>query len=253
MELSRFQRQHLLDQGYVVIPGVVPRIMVDAALKAINTSLGQGIDPVQVPTYRSRLFCPELQGQPVATDLFNRTPARALVESLVGEGNLKPVTGAQIALRFPIAGEPPAQFSCHLDGMYSPLNGVQEGTISNFTMLAVVLLSDVPEPYMGNFTVWPGTHHQFEAYFREHGPDALLHGMPPIDYPEPVQICGRAGDLVLTHYQLAHTAGPNASPHVRYAAIYRCYHVEHGSCRKEAMTDVWLEWPAVRELITEPA
>jgi hypothetical protein len=246
MTLNRFQAQAMYEQGYVVIPGVVPRVMVDAALRAVNANLGQGIDPEKVPIYQSRSFCPELQSAAVMTDLFNATPARALVESFVGEGNLRPVGGAQIALRFPRDADPPSRLGGHLDGMYSPLNGVAAGTISNFTMLAVILLSDVPAPWSGNFTVWPGTHHGFESYFREHGPEALLQGMPPIEYPEPVQICGRAGDLVLAHYQLAHAAGPNSSPHVRYAAIFRCHHVDHGSHRPEAMTDLWLEWPAVR-------
>lgn len=255
MELTRAQKQQLYEQGYVAIRGVVPPIMVDAALRAINASLGEGIDPEQVSTYRSRSFCPELQGQPALLDLVRGTPAWRLAESLVGEGNLRPVGGAQIALRFPSLNEP-GPLHCHLDGMYSPLNGVAKGTLSNFTMLAVVLLSDLPGPYAGNFTVWPGTHRQFETWFREHGPDSLLDGMPPIDYPEPVQLTGRAGDLILTHYQLAHGVAPNASPHIRYAAIYRLHHVEHGTCRKEAMTDLWLEWPGIREAIAaarEPA
>ena len=36
MNLSQAQTQQLHDQGYVVIPGVIPREMVDAALKAID-------------------------------------------------------------------------------------------------------------------------------------------------------------------------------------------------------------------------
>ncbi|NUP98733.1 MAG: hypothetical protein HUU35_02635 [Armatimonadetes bacterium] len=248
MQLSQAQKEHLYEQGYVAIRGVVPPLMVEVALRTINASLGEGIDPAQVPSYRSRSFCPELQGHPALVDLMMGTPAWRLAESLLGEGNLRPISGAQIALRFPSLQEP-APPRCHLDGMYSPLNGVPQGTYSNFTMLAVVLLSDLPGPYAGNFTVWPGTHRQFEAWFREHGPDSLLDGMPAIDYPEPVQLTGRAGDLILTHYQLAHGVAPNASPHCRYAAIYRLHHVEHGSCRKEAMTDLWLEWPAIREAI----
>ncbi|MCC7492156.1 MAG: phytanoyl-CoA dioxygenase family protein [Fimbriimonadaceae bacterium] len=250
MKLTLEQRQSIRRDGYAVIPGVVPQVMIDAALNQINAALGEGIDPAQVPVYRSRSFCPELQGHPELVGLFNDSPARALAESLLGAGQLRPVTGAQIALRFPRVGDPPPRIGCHLDGMHSALNGVKAGTYGNFTMLAVVLLSDVPGPWCGNFTVWPGTHHQFEAWFREHGPDSLLDGMPPIDYPEPVQITGQAGDLVLCHYQVAHAAGPNLSPHVRYACIYRVYHVDHGSCRPAAMTDIWLEWPAIRELLS---
>ncbi len=248
MKLSLEQRQQILSDGYTIIPGAIPRVMVEQALNAINADLGEGIDPEQVPIYRSRSFCPALQSSPVITDLFNKTPVLPLVESLLGEGQVRPVGGGQLAIRFPRIGDPPDRLGCHLDGMYSKLNGVKEGSISNFTMLAVVLLSDLTGPWQGNFTVWPGSHLKFEAWFREHGPESLLDGMPAIDYAEPRQLTGQAGDVVLCHYQVAHAAGPNVSPHVRYAAIFRVHHLEHGSHRPEAMTNLWLEWPGIREL-----
>src|SRR5207248_11508361 len=65
-------------------------------------------------------------------------------------------------------------------GMHSPTNGVPEGVIRNFTMLVAVFLSEVAGPYSGNFTVWPGTHHEYERYFSQHSPQSLLEGMPPI-------------------------------------------------------------------------
>ena len=74
--------------------------------------------------------------------------------------------------------------------MHSPNNGVPKGVIRNFTILVGVYLSHVPHPYAGNFTVWPGTHHVYEKYFQEHGPESLLEGMPPVELPEPHQITG---------------------------------------------------------------
>ena len=114
-------------------------------------------------------------------------------------------------------------------------------------MLVAIYLSDVPNPYAGNFTVWPGTHRAFERYFRQHGAEALLDGMPPIDLPRPRQITGAAGDIILAHYQIAHTAAPNVSPHTRYAVFFRMRHVDHPSFRPEAMTDIWLEWEGLRD------
>jgi len=176
MKLSLEQRQQILSDGYTIIPGAIPRVMVEQALNAINADLGEGIDPEQVPIYRSRSFCPALQSSPVITDLFNKTPVLPLVESLLGEGQVRPVGGGQLAIRFPRIGDPPDRLGCHLDGMYSKLNGVKEGSISNFTMLAVVLLSDLTGPWQGNFTVWPGSHLKFEAWFREHGPNRCSTG-----------------------------------------------------------------------------
>jgi ectoine hydroxylase-related dioxygenase (phytanoyl-CoA dioxygenase family) len=249
MQLNHRQKRVIYEQGYVHVPGVVPEIMVKAALRAINGSLGQGIDPERLPIFRSQSYCPELQGKPVITDLLNKTPAWALAESAVGAGNLKPAGGGQIALRFPSDQDPPTGSRPHLDGMYSPTNGVPEGEIRNFTLLAGVMLSDVTEDHSGNFTVWPGTHRLFENYFREHGPESLLNGMPKVEMPEPVQLKGRAGDVVLCHYQLAHGITPNVSPHIRYAIYFRLTHVDHAAQKWETMTDIWREWPGVREAV----
>ncbi|HZO89975.1 MAG TPA: phytanoyl-CoA dioxygenase family protein [Chthonomonadaceae bacterium] len=246
MELTHAQKQAFYDQGYVQVPGVVPRVMVDAALKAINHSVGEGIPTDQVVTMRSRSYCTELQREPVITDLLNKTPAWSLAESLIGPGKIRPVDSGQIALRFPGTQDPPNRPRAHLDGMHSPHNGVPEGTIQNFTMLVGVLLSDLHQPYSGNFTVWPGTHHCYERYFQEHTPQSLLDGMPPIEMPEPVQIQGKAGDVVLVHYELAHSAAPNVSPHVRYAIFFRLTHVDHEEHKWEAMTDIWLEYEGMR-------
>lgn len=248
MQLSIPQKKQFYETGYLQVPGVVPQVMVDAALHAINRSLGEGVAREDIATMRSQSYCTELQTDPVITDLLNATPAWKLAESLIGAGQFKPVHGGQIALRFPSNVDPPPAPSPHLDGMHSPTNGVPFGEIRNFTMLVGVLLSDLKAPFSGNFTVWPGTHHQYEQYFREHTPQALLNGMPPIELPEPVQITGHAGDIVLVHYELAHAAAINVSPHIRYAIFFRLVHVNHAEQKWESMTDIWLEYAGMREL-----
>ena len=154
----------------------------------------------------------------------------------------------QIALRFPGLQDPHGEPRPHIDGMYSPTNGVEKGTIGSFTALLAVLLSDLPEPYAGNFTVWPGSHAQNAAFFREHGPESLLNGMPAVTMRDPVQITGRAGDAVLAHYLLAHGVAPNASPHVRYAIFFRLTHVDHERQKWESMVDPWLQWEGVKDV-----
>ena len=248
MTLSFAQKQEIIDSGYVKVPGVVPRAMLDAALRAINSSVGDGMNVDEMMTFRSRSYCPELQDAPVITDLLYRTPAWKLAESAIGTGRIDPPATAQIALRFPSLQDPPPEPDGHLDGVHSPHNGVPKGEIRNFTMLVGIYLSDVPNPYAGNFTVWPATHRAFERYFREHGAEALFAGMPPIDLPRPRQITGAAGDIILAHYQIAHTAAPNVSPHTRYAVFFRLRHVDHPNFRPEAMTDIWLEWEGLRDV-----
>jgi hypothetical protein len=245
MQLSPEQKQHFVDQGYVHISQAVSRAQVNAALRAINHSLGEGVPAETIETFRAQTYCPELRRDSIITDLYNRSHAAELAEALIGPGKVKPVTGGQIALRFPSLVQSPPPPGPHLDGMYTPTNGVPKGKIASFTMLLGVMLSDVADAFAGNLTVWPGTHRMYEQYFREHGPESLLEGMPPVTLPQPVQLMGHAGDIVLCHYQLAHGVALNVSPHIRYAIYFRLHHVDHDARWKEAMTNIWLEWGGV--------
>jgi hypothetical protein len=248
MELTGAQKQALYDQGFVNFPGIVPRELVDRALRAINASLGsQGIDPNNLTKFRAQSYCPELTASPAITGLINDSPVWSLAESAIGAGKIRPVKSGQIALRFPTMEEP-GEPHAHIDGMYTPTNGVPKGTIANFTALIGVLLSDLPQAYSGNLAVWPGTHRLFETYFRERGPESLLEGMPQVEMPEPVQITGKAGDAVLCHYQVAHGITGNGSPNIRYAIYFRLSHVDHDNVHWECMTDIWREWEGMQGL-----
>ena len=246
--LTYKQKQAMLKDGYFKVPGVIPQVLIESAMRRINHSVGNGMNVSDMPTFRSQSFCPELVKSSVVTDLFNKTPVRSIVESLVGEGMAEPVDHGQIALRFPSLQDPPGAPSPHLDGMYTPQNGVREGTIGNFTMLVGVLLSPVRQSNAGNFTVWPGTHLLYEQYFREHGADSLLRGMPPVDLPQPVQTTGEPGDVFFVHYQLGHGVAPNVSPYSRYALFFRVVHKDHRIDWRAPMTDIWLHWPGIRDI-----
>ncbi len=250
MQITELQKREFYTNGYLHIPGVVPEIMVNEALRNINHSIGNGISMEEIETLRIISFCNEIKRSACIMDLLYKTPAIDLIESLVGSNKLQPVTYGQVAIRFPLMDDPPIISYPHLDGMHAPLNGVPAGIIQNFTVLAGVLLSEVTDDYSGNLTVWPGTHHQYEEYFQKHGSQALLEGMPPIELPEPVQLRGKPGDLYLAHYLLAHTAGPNVSPHPRYATFYRMFHVDTAQYHWESMQDMWMEWDGMKEIVS---
>jgi phytanoyl-CoA dioxygenase PhyH len=243
--LTAVQRDALRERGYVVMPGLVPRERHEAALRAINASLGRGLAAEDVARMRARSFCPELQKADVILDLFRETPASAVAASLVGKEGLERVTTAQIALSFPSDSDAAAPPYPHLDGMHTPDNGVPAGSVLSFTMLAGIVLSDVETPDAGNLVVWPGSHLVLERYFRAQGPKSLLAGMPTLDLGRPEPVLARAGDVILSHYQLAHAAGPNTSPHVRYAVYFRLKRKGHDRTKWESLTDVWREWPGI--------
>src|SRR5687768_3529339 len=86
--LTDEQKKHFRTHGFVHVPGAVPRERVDAALRVINHSIGQGVSKSDLPRFRAGSFCPELTSAAAITDLYNHTPLRDLAESAVGRGKL---------------------------------------------------------------------------------------------------------------------------------------------------------------------
>ena len=251
--LTNKQKLDFYENGYITIPGVVPQLMVDAARQAINHSIGEvGLHQGDLERFRAQSYCNEIREAPEVVDLFGKTPVRQIAESLMGEGNVQIPGSGQVALRFPgPLRKDPNEPSGHLDGLGSGKNGMEKGVYRRgFTALAVVYLADVPEPYSGNFTVWPKAHSFFADYFKKEGHEILANGMPRPELPEgPKQIVGKAGDVVLTHHQIVHTAAPNAASDIRYAVIFRLRHVECEKNGYDAYTDIWKEWPGIQEVI----
>ena len=254
MQLIPEQIREFYDRGYVKIPGAISKAMIDTARQAVNHSIGTlGPNGEDMSKHRAAQFCRDLNGSPVIMDLFNASPVVSLAESLMGEGNLqKPIRGAQVAPRFPtVIGDVPPEPRGHLDGMGTGTNGMPKGVYRRgFTAFAVIYLADVPEPYSGNFTVWPQSHRFFENYFNREGLEVLSNGTPRLDLPEgPDMITGNAGDFIIAHHQMIHTGGPNASPNIRYAAIARLRHIDCDKNGNDGFLDIWREFPCVREAV----
>lgn len=253
--LSKAQKRQFAEEGYLRVSGVIPKVMVDAARRAINHSIGTvGKGKDDMDNFRAGQLCDDIKNTAVISDLFNKTPVIPIAESLIGEGNVLPIGGAQIALRFPNTptGDLPEPRG-HLDGLGNGSNGMDKGVYRRgFTAFAVIYLDDVPEPYSGNFTVWPKSHKFFEDHFKQVGHEVLANGMPRLDLPEPpVMVTGQAGDFIIAHHQLVHTGGPNASPNVRYATIARLQHKDCKTNSVDVYTDIWREWPGVQEALQE--
>lgn len=253
MRFSDQQKQRFIEDGYVVIPNAVPRVMVDAARQAINHYIGQhGMPPDELEMNRAQTYCRPLTQTDEIVRLFNDTPVFDLTESLLGAGKVSRASSGQIGLRFPAPpfadAAPPRG---HLDGIGSGKNGSNVGEYHRgFTGFAVVYLSDVPAAYCGNFTVWPGSHLTVEQHLEQQGVDVLTRGCPQCDWPrDPVQVVGRAGDAVIAHHQLIHTAAPNTSANIRYGIIFRLRHVDCGDFANKAYTDIWHEWEGLHHLL----
>ncbi|MEL7237399.1 MAG: phytanoyl-CoA dioxygenase family protein, partial [Planctomycetota bacterium] len=226
---------------------LVPRDIALNARRAINHHLGSaGLDPEKLSVFAQQSYCPEIRQTPPIGDLYNNAPVQAVIEKLFGTNYLKPITGAQIALRFPMEpGKPPREkLGYHIDGIPNGQNGVPLGEVHNFAALMGVILNDQPTPDRGNFTVWPGSHLKMAAHFREHGYANLAETGTPriVDEADAVQITGEPGDVVIAHHLLAHGIASNASPDIRYNCFIRLWPAHRDHYSADALVDPWHEW-----------
>lgn len=228
------------ERGFVVVPGVVPPERVAAASQAIDVLTERR--PPGPDVRGNHFYFPTTEEEPSLLALLTETPAWSIAESLTGPGTLEVPWQAQVALNIPPFPHRPRIH--HIDG-YPP---GPDGVPYTFTMLAGVLMSDQLGEDAGNLWVWPGTHLTHADYFREHGPDAFLEagGYPPIKLPEPEQIRGRAGDLLLAHYLLGHNIGGNTADAVRRAVYFRVKRSGHSARWREFLCDAWLDYDPVR-------
>ncbi|MYD98789.1 MAG: phytanoyl-CoA dioxygenase family protein [Gammaproteobacteria bacterium] len=249
--LTEEQKRNFVRDGFLHVADVVPSRLVARARRAINNSLGTGIDPDQLTRFNNQTFCPELRDDPRLVRLATTPAVWSHVRALLGDGRVIRPQTCQIALRFPLPeGTSRRLDGGHIDGYHTRENGVpDDGMVRNFTLLLGIMLSDVPKPFSGNFTAWPGTHRQLERYFRDHGVNANRGGgIMPLDLrlPKPVPVTGRAGDIVLAHYQMAHAVSPNLSGDIRYMCFFRLSVRGLANHRVESMLDIWRDWPKLR-------
>ena len=242
--LNREQLTEFAERGFLVVPRAVPPGLAAAASGAID-GLIEGKPPGRDVRGPHNYFAESAQA-PALLALLMDSSAFALAESLTGPGTLEVPWQVQVALNIPPFPHRPGMH--HIDGAPAEADG-RPGT---FTLLAGVLMSDQLVEDAGNLWVWPGTHLTHAEYFREHGPDAFsaAGGYPPIRLPEPEQIRGSAGDLLLAHYLLGHNIGGNTTDATRRAVYFRVKRFGHDPRWREFLQDPWLDYDAVRAVLT---
>ena len=241
--ITQAWQAQLKRDGYAHFPLLCPAPLVAAARDAIDRDLAENFDPARQIEYDHRSYCPDLRGAPPLMALLFESGIVAKLDEVLGFDRLQ-YSHAQIALRRPGAMPGPSPLEPpHIDGLPTPHNGVAADVlVSNFTALVGVYLSAAPCEFAGNFVVWPGSHHGLERHFRTHGLEGLRQGMPDIPLGEPVQLLTEPGDVVLCHYQLAHSWVANLTDSDRYAIYFRLWFQDIDAYRFELMTDIWRGW-----------
>ncbi|MCJ8335546.1 MAG: phytanoyl-CoA dioxygenase family protein [Epibacterium sp.] len=240
-------KRQLVEQGYCVLRQVIDASLLVAARRAINISLSQGVDVAKLDEYRHVSWCPELCTSSVINDLMNHSAMVQATEEFLGKDSVTTSEYGQVALRFPqqCKKDDYSVPGAHLDGTGNGKNGIPDGTfLRNFSALAVCILSEQSQPWSGNFTVWPGSHHFANRWFLKNGnQDAcrIYEDFAKADI-EPVQVCGDPGDVIIAHHLTFHAGGPNMSDAIRYACIFRLVHSEVENFGEGALYDPWREW-----------
>jgi hypothetical protein len=238
--LTDGQINEFAERGFVLIPQVVRGNVLARAARRIDEVVAA--DPPAADKRGNHFYFLEAKDEPALIEPLTDSPAFRLAEELAGAGTLEIPWQVQVALNIPPYAHRPG--IPHIDAANPEPTGEPVG--GTFTLLAGILMTDQLTENSGNLWVWPGTHLTHAAYFRDHGPQ-LFCAYPTVDLPEPEQVKGRAGDLLLAHYLLGHNIGGNfESEQTRRALYFRVSAVGHASHQSEFLQDPWLDYQPIR-------
>jgi hypothetical protein len=237
--LAPRQLAEFADRGFLLLP----HFASTETLNAIDAEVERLIVDAPPPTgHVGQHFywrTPE-QSPALFAPLGGPSGVLTAADELIAPGRVRlAFNQAQVALNIPPYAHRPGR--PHIDG-YQPGQSVP-GT---FTLLVGLLLTDQPGENGGNLWVWPGTHRAHAEFVAAHGVQEFT-AYPEVALPEPTQIRGRRGDLLLAHYLLGHNIGGNYEGNRTRRALYwrlrAAGHAERWQC---CLTDVWCEFDGVR-------
>jgi hypothetical protein len=234
-------QERLRTQGFAQFAGLTPEPLIRDARNAIERDLSGNYDPKRQSEYDNQSYCPQLKGTSPIMNLLLQSPVHNILDEIFGLDEIDWDKG-QIAIRRAHNHPEPIPPTPHIDGFSSGVNGLDEGKIYNHTVLVGVFLTPVQTEFAGNFTVWPGSHYVYENYFRVRGPRAMSEPPPAPEIGQPFQLMCGVGDVVLAHYQLAHSAAVNTADVDRIAIYFRVWLRRIESDRWHYLTNIWDGW-----------
>lgn len=245
MRLDDEQLSSLGQRGYVVVPNVVDDDLIATASQEVDGLISRNPPPTEHRGYQF-YWCNDVTPPNPMLACLTRSQALSLVETAIAPNRLEIPSQIQVSLNIPPWDHRPG--GPHLDGLTPPES---DGRPSTYTLLAGLFLTDQMTENMGNLWVWPGTHLINATYFREHGSEALLAQAPypQTELPEPTQVVGRAGDMLLAHYLLGHNMGGNLSSSVRKVIYFRLRTQFHRKRWQACVKDTLFEFAPVRSAL----
>lgn len=195
-------RQQLIEQGYAVVEGVVPKGLVDDVIEAIHAFAGADIE--SNPERFDGLGIVPLHHHPALWAVRQCEELHAVFASVYGRPDLW-VTMDRAGYKPP--HEAGSQHPVHWD--------CDPWTFDGFGVQGVVYLTDTA-PEQGAFACVPSIYKKLDVWRLDHAGDQ--HRRHPDIGAEPlVRVPGPAGSLVLFHRLMPHTNTVNTSEKPRLA------------------------------------
>lgn len=287
--LSHKELQSFVHNGFIKLSNIVPTHIIRGAKIAVNARLGRpgGLTPFfrdnETPTLRPPSGSDEVTqvlsiageeigrvGQDASHDPLLLAPATSMgvwriLNQLIGHGKVSPLSGVQVALRFPdsldalvVSG---AAMQSRIDGTCWHTDGLRQGKKHSFSLLVGIALSDnMMQPDNGNLCVWPRSHLHVHHWMRH--PDGKIarpasggtgwsdSDGPLPDLGPPLQMLLRAGDVIIAHSEIAHCGGIHLGPDIRSMVYYRVRHVNWKEMYESGalVEDMWCDLEGLRHL-----
>ncbi len=168
-------------------------------------------------------------------------------EQLLGSGKFDvPERVRGIYCRLPMGEAAEKPLVCHCDVNPDSLHEIPFKTLLKPGIGVVGLIAPIPLNG-GAFTVWPGTHKIiYDLMIRKEGlARNVAYKQQLIDFNSNhrVEGCGEAGDILLWHRLLAHTAGWNRSKRLQLReAVFCDYAHWEAKESKTSYEDMWEDW-----------
>ncbi|WP_145502622.1 phytanoyl-CoA dioxygenase family protein [Streptomyces sp. CFMR 7] len=243
---SNDEQSLFVDDGVLVRRGLVHGNLLSRARDLVGGWLNEAYDPARLTAYTERSFAPELEDHPDLLALYQHSGLVELAEDLLRPSWIAPVTRTQIQIRLPHGAEQPVK-RMHVDGVSCP--HLEPSDLRTFSFIIGVVLEGSATADAGALHYVPGGHHRMARYFAA---DWVL-GQPAqtpddIDAQDGTAFIAEPGDVIVMHHLVPHRVGINSSSTPRVMAYFRIEHAQHHELALAALSDPWLEYPALADL-----
>ncbi|MFE7572373.1 phytanoyl-CoA dioxygenase family protein [Streptomyces sp. NPDC057539] len=227
-EVERFHRD-----GYLLLKGVISRTDAERCRRHVVGMMNADLTLPMPWMSRFGRIKPlqtdfsETFADPELIPLFQNERLYGAARQLLESDRLRVFDGSlAITIRHDVGG--PYSQPLHLDVRVPTEVSQFRLDIREMELAGCFYLTDV-KPTGGGICVVPGGHRLVMEAARAHPTGRLLHDFwrDIQGFPDPVEIVAEAGDFILTHFLMPHTASHNRLPNARVAQFLRWVRDDH--------------------------